>query len=136
MVIRSRFGEGDAARGAPFLIDTSVLFPLALADSGWQKAGLDPSGFASVPGEQTLKQGRLPHFLLGAYDLPDVPGVYGLPLGDLEQGGGIRLDGVIGAGLVASFRVSLVEEGRVLWLEEAPRPLPASDAAPVSSLER
>jgi hypothetical protein len=136
MVIRSRFGEGDAARGAPFLIDTSVLFPLALADSGWQKPGLDPSGFASVPGEQTLKQGRLPHFLLGAYDLPDVPGVHGLPLGDLEQGGGIRLDGVIGAGLVASFRVSLVEEGRVLWLEEAPRPLPASDAAPVSSLER
>lgn len=136
MVIRSRFDPDETSRGASFLVDTSVLFPLAMSDSGWQKAGLDPSTFEGVPGEPSLKQGRVAHLMLGAFDLPDVPGVHGLPLGSLEQGGGIRLDGVLGAGLMASFRVSLVEGGRTMWLEEAPTPLEAGGASPpVSSIQ-
>jgi hypothetical protein len=53
-----------------------------------------------------------------------------LPLDELEQSGGVRLDGVIGGALLAEFRASLVDEGRTLWLEEMPTPL---DEAPAES---
>ncbi|HTV26122.1 MAG TPA: hypothetical protein VMG12_45815 [Polyangiaceae bacterium] len=120
MVTRARLGNEPSAPGAAFLVDTGVVFPLAMSDSGWQKAGVDPKGFESVSGEANLKQGVVPRFELGGFDLPRVPAVYGLPLGDLERGGGIHLDGVIGSALVAEFRASLVDQGRTLWLEEMP----------------
>jgi hypothetical protein len=120
MVTRARLGTEPSSPTASFLIDTSVVFPLAMSDSGWQKAGVDPKGFESVSGEANLKQGVVPRLELGAFDLPRVPAVYGLPLGDLERGGGIHLDGVIGSALVAEFRTSLVDQGRTMWLEEMP----------------
>jgi hypothetical protein len=120
MVTRARLGAEPSAPTAAFLIDTSVVFPLAMSDSGWQKAGVDPKGFESVSGEANLKQGVVPRLELGGFDLPRVPAVYGLPLGDLERGGGIHLDGVIGSALVAEFRATLVDQGRTLWLEEMP----------------
>jgi hypothetical protein len=120
MVTRAHLGTEPSAPAVSFLVDTGVVFPLALADSGWQKAGVDPKGFESVSGEANLKQGILPRLTLGAFDLPRVPAVSGLPISDLEQGGGVRLDGVIGSALVAEFRASLVDQGRTLWLEEMP----------------
>ena len=120
MVVRGRFGTEDAAPGGSFLVDTGVLFPLAMSDSGWQKAGVDPKGFEPVVGEASLKQGLVPRLVLGTFDLPRIPAVYGLPLADLEQGGGIQVDGVIGSALVAEFRASLADQGRTLWLEEMP----------------
>ncbi|HVZ36833.1 MAG TPA: hypothetical protein VG963_30620, partial [Polyangiaceae bacterium] len=99
------------------------LFPLALADSGWQKAGIDPHSFPPVPGEANLRQGTLPRLTIGSFDVPRVPAMYGFPFEDLEQSGGIHLDGVIGASLVSEFRASLADQGRTLWLEEMPAPL-------------
>jgi hypothetical protein len=128
MVTRARLGTEPNAPAISFLVDTSVVFPLALSDSGWQKAGVDPKGFEAVSGEANLKQGILPRLTLGAFDLPRVPAVYGLPLSDLEQGGGIHIDGVIGSALVAEFRASLVDQGRTLWLEEMPVAGVGSDA--------
>jgi hypothetical protein len=122
MVTRARLGTEPSAPTASFLVDTSVVFPLAMWDSGWQKAGVDPKGFESVSGEANLKQGVVPRLELGAFDLPRVPAVYGLPPGDLERGGGIHLDGVIGSALLAEFRASLVDQGRTMWLEEMPMP--------------
>jgi hypothetical protein len=120
MVTRARLGAEPSSPAVSFLVDTGVVFPLAVADSGWQKAGVDPKGFESVSGEANLKQGVLPRLMLGSFDLPRVPAVYGLPLGEIEQGGGIHLDGVIGSALIAEFRASLVDQGRTLWLEEMP----------------
>jgi hypothetical protein len=120
MVTRARLGTEPSAPTASFLVDTSVVFPLAMSDSGWQKAGVDPKGFESVTGDANLKQGVVPRLALGSFDLPRVPAVYGLPLGELERGGGIHLDGVIGSALVAEFRASLVDQGRTMWLEEMP----------------
>jgi len=128
MVLRSRFGTEANAASASFLVDTGVLFPLAVSSSGWQKAGVDPNSFEAVSGDPKLKQGRLPHLTLGSFDLPRVPAMSGLPLDELEQSGGIRLDGVIGAALMAEFRASLGDQGRMLWLEEMPTPL--EEAAP------
>ncbi|MEY2931020.1 MAG: hypothetical protein RL033_1769 [Pseudomonadota bacterium] len=132
MVMRNRFGTDAKAPVATFLVDTGVLFPVAVSDNGWKKAGVDPSTFEAVNGEPKLKQGRLPHLTIGSFDLPRVPAMSGLPLDELEQSGGIQLDGVIGAALMAEFRASLVDEGRTLWLEEMPLPDTAA-AAPVSS---
>lgn len=122
MVTRAKLGDEPSSPTGAFLVDTSVVFPLAMSDSGWQKAGVDPKGFEAVAGEANLKQGVVPRFELGAFNLPRVPAVYGLPLGDLERGGGIHLDGVIGSALVAEFRASLVDQGRTMWLEEMPSP--------------
>ena len=141
MVTRARLGTEPSAPAASFLVDTGVLFPLAMTDSGWQKAGVDPKSFEPVSGEPNLKQGVLPRLVLGPFDLPRVPAVYGLPLAELEQGGGIRLDGVIGAALVAEFRASLVDQGRTLWLEEMPVEVPeppagGAEAAPAPTSRR
>lgn len=132
MVLRSRLGPDPSSPAAAFLIDTGVVFPLAMTDAGFRKAGLDPKTFAPVQGEPNLKQTHVPHVSLGAFDLTRVPAVSGLPLENLEQGGGIHLDGVIGAALVAEFRVSLVDQGRTMWLEEMPEPLP-DEPPPVES---
>jgi hypothetical protein len=138
MVIRSQFGAEANSPGASFLVDTGVLMPLAMSESGWKKAGTDPSVFPQVPGDKTLRQGSVAHMSLGDFDVPNVPGVFGLPMQELAQGGGIHLDGVIGAGLVANFRVSLVDQGRTLWLEQVPAPYESADEAaaeaPVSSI--
>jgi hypothetical protein len=120
MVTRARLGTESTAPAVSLLVDTSVVFPISVSDSGWQKAGVDPKSFEAVSGEAGLKQGVLPRLTLGAFDLPRVPAVSGLPLGEVEQGGGIRLDGVIGSALIAEFRASLVDQGRTLWLEEMP----------------
>jgi hypothetical protein len=136
MVTRSRFGTEANAPSGVFLVDTGVLFPMAVAPSGWQKAGVDPNSFEALPGDAKLKQGHLPHLTLGSFDLPRVPAMSGLPLDELEQSGGVRLDGVIGGALVAEFRASLVDEGRTLWLEEMPAPIdeaPPEQPAPAAS---
>jgi hypothetical protein len=134
MVMRGRFGPEQTSPGGSFLIDTGVLFPLAMTDAGWKKAGVDPKTFEAMPGEANLKQGTVPRLTLGAFDIPRVPAVYGLPLEELEQSGGIQLDGVIGSALMAEFRASLVDQGRTLWLEEMPTPLPGV-APPADLLE-
>lgn len=126
MVVQSKLGAGASATAAAFLLDTGIVFPLAMTDSGWSKAGLDPKTFTAVPGEANLKQAQVPLISLGGYDIPKVPAVYGLPLENLEQGGGIHLDGVVGSALLAEFRVSLVDQGRTMWLEE----MPVAEAAP------
>jgi hypothetical protein len=64
----------------------------------------------------------LPLLRLGAFDVPSVPGLSGNePVKEREQSLGIELDGLVGAGLFASFRVTLVDGGRTMWLEDMPR---------------
>jgi hypothetical protein len=60
--------------------------------------------------------------VLGAFDVPRVPGVYGAPLEEFEKGLDVDLDGLVGAGLLAAFRVTLADGGRALWLEDTVLP--------------
>ena len=39
----------------------------------------------------------------------------------LFDGLGIELDGLVGSGLLANFRVTLADGGRTMWLEDMPR---------------
>jgi hypothetical protein len=122
MVLRTRFGSEPNAPAATLLVDSGVLFPIAMDAEGWKKAGASPDTFDAVPGQPGVKQGTIPRLTLGAFDIPGVPGVYGLPLEDFEKDNDIRLDGVLGSALLAEFRFTLVDGGKTLWLEEMPRP--------------
>ncbi len=37
-----------------------------------------------------------------------------------EEGLGVELDGLLGSGLLATFRVTLLDGGRTMWLEDIP----------------
>ncbi len=117
MVFRTNLGADDRTAGS-LLVDTAMQFPVALDDNGWRKAGVTLDSLKPVPDGGRLKQGLLPRMLLGAFDVPKVPGVYGAPLEEFEKGLDVDLDGLVGAGLLAAFRVTLADGGRALWLED------------------
>ncbi|MEZ4223448.1 MAG: hypothetical protein R3B13_21050 [Polyangiaceae bacterium] len=121
MLLRGAFGSEPTSKAASLLVDTSMTFPLALDDGGWKKAGVGLNSLRSVPNLGNLRAGMLPVLRLGAFELPDVPGVYGAPVEELEQGLDVDIDGLVGSGLLAPFRVTLVDGGRTIWLEDMPR---------------
>jgi hypothetical protein len=122
MLIRGAFGADAAAAQCSLLVDTSIVYPVALDSAGWKKAGVAPSSLRSIPNGGALKQGTVPLLKLGAYDLPSVPGLSGdEPVKEREEGLGIELDGLVGSGLLANFRVTLADAGRTMWLEDMPR---------------
>ncbi|WP_437625133.1 tetratricopeptide repeat protein [Sorangium sp. So ce1151] len=119
MVLRSSVGPDKTVQG-PMLIDTSMTFPIALDKEGWKKAGFDADGLKRVEQdpEQKLKQGVVPMLRLGTLEIPKVPGVYGAPLQAVEKQLQLDLDGVIGAGLLAYFRITFGDGGRLMWIED------------------
>lgn len=136
MLIRGAFGADASAAQCSLLVDTSIVFPVALDSGGWKKAGVALSSLRSVPNGGSLKQGTVPLLKLGAYDLPSVPGLSGdEPVKEREEGLGVELDGLVGSGLLANFRVTLADAGRTMWLEDMPReafaPLDPALSAPV-----
>jgi hypothetical protein len=122
MLLRGAMGSTAAPVPASLLVDTSIPFPVALDDGGWKKAGVPLSSLRAVPNQGSLRQGVVPLLRLGAFDVPSVPGLSGNePVKEREDGLGIELDGLVGSGLFASFRVTLVDGGRTMWLEDLPR---------------
>lgn len=130
MLLRGAFSSDQAAPMASLLVDTSMSFPLALDAGGWKKAGMQTSALKLVPNAGNLRAGTLPMLRLGAFEVPGVPGVYGAPVAELEKGLDIELDGLVGSGLLAAFRVTLVDGGRTMWLEDVPAPLPSAPTPP------
>ncbi len=140
MVLRSGF-DGEKGPKAALLVDTAMEFPIALDQGGWKKAGVDVASMRTVPQAPQLKEGVVGMLRLGAFDVPKVPGVFGAPIEGVEKLLAIDLDGVVGAGLLAQFRLTLGDGGRVAWFEDnssiakllaqpaAPAP-PAPQAAP------
>lgn len=132
MVFRTALGQSDRSSGS-LLVDTSMQFPVALDDGGWQKAGVAVSSLKAVPDGGKLRQGYLPRMTLGAFDVPKVPGVYGAPLDEFEKGLDVNLDGMVGSGLLAAFRVTLADGGRTLWLEDTAMPEAPAEGPPSDS---
>jgi hypothetical protein len=122
MLLRGAMGSATSPTPASLLIDTSLTVPALLDDGGWKKAGVPLSSLRAVPNQGSLRQGVLPLLRLGAFDVPSVPGLSGNePVKLLEDGLGMDLDGLVGCGLFVSFRVTLVDGGRTMWLEDLPR---------------
>lgn len=122
MLVRGALSGEKGAPPASLLLDSSMAFPLALDQNGWKKAGTEVSKLQPVPQEAKLKQGLVSVLRLGAFDIPQVPGVYGTPIAEIEKGVEVDIDGVVGSGLLAYFRVTLTDEGRAMWLEDMPQP--------------
>jgi hypothetical protein len=138
MLLRGAVGSANAPQPASLMIDTSQWFPVQLDDGGWTKAGVPLTSLRAIPNQGALRQGVLPLLRLGAFDVPSVPGITGNEsVKDRENWLGIDLDGVVGSGLFAGFRVTLVDGGRTMWLEDLPRealeqkPIDWSDDQPV-----
>ncbi|HEY8041638.1 MAG TPA: hypothetical protein VIF15_17655 [Polyangiaceae bacterium] len=127
----------------PLLVDSSRPFPLLLQDSAWKKAGIDVHTLAAVPDMPAMKHGMVPMFRMGGFDLAKMPAIEGADLNELTTGLDIDLAGVVGADLLAFFRVTFADEGRFMWIEPDPTLLgpvqragaapPAPPAAPPSS---
>ncbi len=115
----------------PLFVDSSRLFPLALQDDTWKRAGVDVKSLASMPDAPTIKRGMVPMFRMGGFDLAKMPAVGGVDFGDLTNGLDVNLGGIVGADLLAFFRVTFEDDGRFVWLEPDPTLLgPASSPAP------
>jgi hypothetical protein len=103
-----------------FLVDSSAMFPLALEDATWKKAGVDVAKLQPEPSLPGMKSGVLPVLTLGGFDLPQVPAVQGAPAFDMKSSVDVDLGGIAGAGLLSLFRVTFGDEGRFIWLEADP----------------
>ncbi len=119
MLLRAGVGAGEDSF-TPLLVDTSALFPVALQDAMWKRAGVDIETLHPEQGTPNIRSGTLPSFKIGAFDLPKVPAVEGAAIADIQANVDVELGGVIGAGLLYLFRVTLADEGRFMWLEPDP----------------
>lgn len=120
MVLRGKFG-GERGEPVSLFLDTSREFPLVLDEGGWKKAGLVAKDLELVPDdpEKKMRQGAVNVVRLGAFDVSKVPGVYGPSLEPLEKAlAPLDVDGVIGAPLIAPFRVTFGDGGRIMWIED------------------
>jgi hypothetical protein len=148
MLLRATVTSKDDDPIALF-VDSSRPFPLLLQEAAWKKAGVDLATLTALPDAPGVKHGMVPVFRVGGFDLAKMPAIAGADLGELTSVMDIDLGGVIGADLLAFFRVTIEDEGRFMWIEPdptllgpqqvtaapAPRPapMPAPTPAPASS---
>ena len=98
----------------PLLVDSSRPFPLFLQDVAWKKAGIDVQSLQSVPDAPNVKHGMVPMFRMGGFDLAKMPAIEGGDFSEMANGVDIDLAGVVGADLLAFFRVTFADDGRTL----------------------
>ncbi len=104
----------------PLLVDSSRPFPLFLQDVAWKKAGIDVGSLSAVPDAANLKHGVVPMFRMGGFDLAKMPAIEGGDFSEMASGVDIDLAGVVGADLLAFFRVTFADGGRFMWIEPDP----------------
>jgi len=116
MVMKTNLGQIAAS----MLIDTSMALPVALDDAGWKKAGVDLKELKLVPDdpEKKLKEGTIPLLKIGSYEISQVPGYYNDQVHIVEKKLAFNIDGMVGNGLLAYYRMTLGDGGRILWLED------------------
>ncbi len=129
MVLRASVTARDEDP-VPLLVDSSRPFPLLLQDAAWGKAGVDVHSLAPLPDDPTIKRGIVPMFRVGGFDLAKMPAIEGVDLHELTAGIDIDLGGVVGADLLAFFRITFADEGRFMWLEPDPSLVNPAQRAP------
>lgn len=127
MIMGAGLGASGKPRAALFL-DSSSTLPLSLDHGGWQKLGIEATTLPLVPDDPSkkLRTGSIPLLRFGVFELPQVQAYFGAPLDRVEREMKIDVDGVVGAGLLSRFRLTLGDGGRVLWVEQG-------DSTPASS---
>jgi hypothetical protein len=99
------------------LIDSAAMFPLAIDDAVFRKAGVDPTKLKAEPSVPNVRTGVLPNLRIGSFDMPQVPAMQAKDLPELRAQLDLDLGGVVGASLLSVFRVTLGDEGRFMWIE-------------------
>lgn len=124
MILRGKFG-GDKGEPVSLLLNTSMNFPLALDEGGWKKAGIALKDLRLVPEDpdQKLRVGVVSSVHIGAFDIPRVEGVFGTPIDQVEKQISLDIDGIMGTGLLAPFRITFGDQGRMMWMEDPAVPL-------------
>jgi hypothetical protein len=120
MMLRAGVTKEDSGQ-TPFFVDTTAAYAVALEDATWKRAGVDPSVLKGDPQlPPNVKSGILPILRIVGFDLPEVPALENVPLTDLKSSLDIDLGGVVGAGVLALFRVTFGDDGRFIWVEPDP----------------
>ena len=119
----------------PMLVDSSRPFPLFLQDMAWKKAGVDLQSLVPLPDSPSIKRGMVPMFRMGGFDLAKMPAIEGGDFTELTNGIDVDLAGVVGADLLAFFRVTFADGGRFMWIEPDPMLL-GPDIAPPPAAQR
>lgn len=131
MMMRAAVSNKDEGNALLF-VDSSAFYPLALDDAMLKRSGADLGAFRNEPGAPaSWKLGMLPYFKLGTLDLPQVPAMQGTPLGEIKNNFDVDLQGVVGAGLLAAFRVTFGDDGRWVWLEVDPSLMGGAPGSPL-----
>lgn len=144
MMLRAALTAHDDSPVA-LLVDSSRPFPLLLQDAAWKEAGIDPQRLVPLQDAPNVKRGMIPTFRMGGFDLAKMPALEGADMGELTSGLDVDLEGVVGADLLAFFRITFADDGRFMWIEPDPtllgpaqpsakRPAAAPPAAPPPSL--
>lgn len=116
MLMKSTLGD----KAASLLIDTSMALPVSLDEEGWKKAGVDVKELKLLPDdpEKKLKEGMIPMLKIGASEITQVPGYWTGQVKQVEEKLSFDIDGMVGNGLLAYYRVTLGDGGRLMWLED------------------
>ncbi len=129
MLVRASVGPRDAST-VSLLVDSSRPFPLLLQDGAWKRAGVDVNTLVAVPDSPGLRHGVVPAFRLGGFDLAKTPAIEKADMADVTAGVDIDLGGILGADLLAFFRMTFADDGRFMWLEPDPTLFGTAPAAP------
>jgi hypothetical protein len=115
MVMKSSLADNAAS----LLIDTAMVLPVSLDEGGWKKAGVEVKDLKLVPDdpEKKLKEGQI-KLSLGSYQISQVPAYLGDQIKGVEDKLAFNIDGMVGNGLLAYYRMTFGDGGRVLWLED------------------
>jgi hypothetical protein len=116
MIVRATLATKDEGF-FPMLIDSSAMFPLAVDDSLFRKAGIDPTKLQAAPSLPNVRTGTLPNLRIGSFDMPQVPAMQAKDLPELRTQLDLDLAGVVGSSLLSVFRVTFGDEGRFMWIE-------------------
>jgi hypothetical protein len=139
MILRANLAAQETDP-VPLFVDSAREFPLLLEDQAWTRAGIDVKSLPSLPDDPHLHRGVLPMFRMGGFDLAKMPALQGADLGPLTTGLDVDLAGVVGADLLAFFRLTFADDGRFMWVEPDPTLLgsdeqgakPATQAPPAA----
>ena len=123
MILRGKFG-GERGEPVSLLLNTSMNFPLALDEAGWKKAGLATKDLRLVPEDpdQKLRVGVVSLVRIGAFDVPRVEGVFGIPIEQVEKQIALDIDGIMGTGLLVPFRITFGDQCRMMWMADTSPP--------------
>jgi tetratricopeptide (TPR) repeat protein len=129
IVLRAGLGQKAAPTG--LFVDTRSAFPVVLSDASWKQAGIDLATLRSDPAlPANYKAGVLPLLRVGPFDVPQVPAIQGVELDDVRAQLDVNFGGMVGAGFLQPFRVTMGDGGRHIWLETESAEPPQAELPP------